>query len=254
MTEAELLERMSQYKFYHSVPLTETISTPGDVRHVKSQAPVLETLNKLDLQGKRVLDIGCRDGLFSFTAERLGASEIVAIDNDLSLAAVEFLIPVLDSKVQMREMNLLDLDPDQFGQFDVILLLGVLYHLRYPYHALGNVREMLKPGGTLVLETAIFYGYDEHAMLYCPVGQESPYGPTSCTFFNLKGLTDTLESLGFRVRSTSTLHPDAAEQNEFCRDPVIDRAVVVCERVERDSSDKVEQYWHGNHTVHSGSQ
>jgi tRNA (mo5U34)-methyltransferase len=43
------------------------------------------------VRGKRVIDIGCRDGMFSFEAERMGAAEVTGIDNDLSTAAVEFL-------------------------------------------------------------------------------------------------------------------------------------------------------------------
>ena len=65
-----------------------------------------------------MLDIGCRDGLFAFEAESMGASEVIGIDNDLSKAAVEFLIPFLKSKVTMYEMNLYDLKPETFGLFD----------------------------------------------------------------------------------------------------------------------------------------
>jgi hypothetical protein len=68
--ETALRERLSRHAFYHIIRLTENVSTPGDPRHVESQAPVLQTLRQLNLRGKRVLDVGCRDGLYSFEAYR----------------------------------------------------------------------------------------------------------------------------------------------------------------------------------------
>jgi Protein of unknown function (DUF1698) len=75
------------------------------------------------------------------------------------------------------------------GFFDVILFPGVLYHLRYPFWGLKVLRDMMKPDGELLTETAIWPGDSNNAM--------SPYEPSSCTFFNEKGLVDTLKSLNF---------------------------------------------------------
>src|SRR5262249_7329636 len=147
-----------------------------------------------------VLDIGCRDGLFSFEAEKMGAAEVIGIDNDPSVAAIRFLIPYFKSKVQMHELNVYDLLPTTFGKFDVVIFSGVLYHLRYPFWGLKLVRDVVKDGGTLLLETAVYVDDNKYPLLFCPVGAESPYEPTSCTFFNTKALTDTLYSLGLTVR------------------------------------------------------
>src|SRR5262249_33657302 len=146
-------------------------------------------------------------GLYSFTAEQLGAAEVIAFDNDLSRGAIEFLIPFFHSRVQMHELNLFDLMPQRFGRFDIVVFAGVLYHLRYPFWALKVIKDVLNPGGLLLIETAVWLGMNEHALLYCPTGGEGPYGLTSCSLFNEKGLIDTLLSLGFRIQSTSRLHP-----------------------------------------------
>jgi SAM-dependent methyltransferase len=251
MTDAEIREQLARYEFYHVIPLTPTISTPGDPRHLRSQEPVLAAIDALDLRGKRVLDVGCRDGLYSFRAESNGAAEVIGIDNDLARGAVEFLIPFFRSSVRMHEMNVLTLTPNHFGQFDVVLFAGVLYHLRYPFEALRVLRDVLKPGGTLLIETAMFHGLNNYAMLYCPAGGDGPYGLTSCTFFNKKGLTDTLKSLGLKTLSVSCLHPFEESQHELSTTPVIDRAVFVCERTDECQSQSVDRYWHGTHAIHS---
>lgn len=251
MTEKELKARVGQYAFYHIIPLTPTLSTPGNPDLQRSQAPVLAALNGLDLKGKRVLDIGCRDGLYSFLAERRGASEVIGIDNDLSKPATEFLIPYFRSKIRMQEMNLFDLTPETFGRFDLIIFAGVLYHLRYPVWALKLICDLLAPGGKLLIETAVYSGMNRHAMLFCPIGSESPYEPTSCTFFNRKGLTDTLSSLGMRTLSYSCLHPHVETPDQPGPEPVVDRAFLVCESAGRQGNGEVQRYWHGQHRIHS---
>ena len=201
MDKNEILEAIARYKFYHIIQLTETISTPGWADAVPAQNLCLKHLESLDLKGKHVLDIGCRDGLFSFKAECIGADQVVGIDKDLSEPATQFLIPFFNSKVQMRQLNLYDLKPDTFGLFDIIVFPGVLYHLRYPFWGLKVIRDVMKVGGHLLIETAIWHGEPEKSCVVCPLGHEGPYDsdPTSCTFFNEKGLVDTMKSLGFET-------------------------------------------------------
>jgi 2-polyprenyl-3-methyl-5-hydroxy-6-metoxy-1,4-benzoquinol methylase len=201
MEEKEILEAIARYKFYHNIRLTDTITTPGWADAVPAQNLCLKHLESMNLKGKRVLDIGCRDGLFSFKAESMGADEVVGIDNDLSKPATEFIIPFLHSKVKMQQVNLYDLDPKIFGIFDIVIFAGVLYHLRYPFWGLKLIRDIINVGGHLLIETAIWQGEPDKAMLFCPIGNEGPYFPdtTSCTFFNEKGLVDTMKSLGFET-------------------------------------------------------
>ena len=251
MNERDIKRQLERHEFYHVIQLTDTISTPGNPDFVRLQVPVLNALKTLDLSGKRVLDVGCRDGLFSFAAEKAGALEVVGIDNDLSKGAVEFLIPFFDSKVEMYELNLYDLTVERFGKFDVIMLPGVLYHLRYPFWGLKILRDLINSNGFLIVETAIFYGVTNKAMLFCPIGDESPYEPTSCAFFNKKGLIDTLATLGFRTLSTSVLNPALEAQSLSSPEPITDRAVFVSRFTGHCGSTLVDQYWHGCHDAHT---
>ncbi len=265
MELSEVQRRFADYGFYHTIELAPGVRTPGWPVVVPLVELTLRSLHSLDLRGKRVLDVGCRDGLFAFEAERLGAREVVAIDNDLSRGAVEVLIPFLRSRVRMHEMNLLDLRPETFGTFDVVIMPGVLYHLRYPFWALKLIRDLLSEGGCLVLETALFIDDNRHAVLRCPVETDSPYEATSCTFFNRKGLIDTLGSLGllpltFEYLSNAPLVAGRPVSLEPARTDApqgpdgtmsLDRATLVCRHTNRAADSQAANYWEGTHTFSS---
>jgi tRNA (mo5U34)-methyltransferase len=90
-----------------------------------------------DLRGKRVLDIGAWDGWFSFEMERRGAA-VVAIDN-WDNPRFHQAKTMLDSRVEYRQMDIYDLTPERLGRFEIVLFMGVLYHLKHPLLALERV-------------------------------------------------------------------------------------------------------------------
>lgn len=201
MDPEHLQDRLDRYTWYHAIPVAEGVetkpTTPGFQRMWDFNR---SCMNAVDFKDKTVLDIGCRDGLFSFEAEKRGAQEILAIDSDLCPGVQEVLLPALQSKVQFQEASLYDLTPERHGCFDVILCLGVLYHLRYPFWGLKCITDCLCDGGLLLLESGMLAESALHRrdMLYCPV-DESPYEPTSCTFFNARGLCTTLQTLNYEL-------------------------------------------------------
>lgn len=239
-------ETASAFTFYHSIFITAEFSTPGWPAAVPIVENALKVLRTLDLEGKRILDIGCRDGAYSFEAEKLGAAEVIGFDNDLTPGVNAWLVKQLGSKIRFENFNLLDLRPETFGFFDVVLFPGVLYHLRFPFYALDLINRVLKPGGNLLIETGILVGDENRPLLYCPVGKDSPYEATSCTFFNRKGLKDTMQSLGF------TLTQDSVPLNLSLGAPppvdgvtVIDRwAAIFHKEIAKKPSDEY-RYWQG---------
>jgi len=90
-----------------------------------------------DLRGKRVLDIGAWDGWFSFEMERRGA-EVLAIDC-WDNPRFHQMRSTLNSKVEYREMDVFELSTETAGRFDIVLFMGVLYHLKHPLLALEKV-------------------------------------------------------------------------------------------------------------------
>jgi len=95
-----------------------------------------------DLTGKRVLDIGAWDGWFSFELERRGA-QVVAVDNWDNPRFHE-VHEALQSRVEYLQMDIYELTPERIGQFDLVLFLGVLYHLKHPLLALERVCALTK--------------------------------------------------------------------------------------------------------------
>jgi tRNA (mo5U34)-methyltransferase len=138
--------------WYHQIEIRPGVVTPGINETV-------ETLRLLslpdDASGQRVLDIGVRDGYFSFELERRGA-EVLAIDYlDPSETGFPVAKELLGSDVEYRVDNVYRLDPDEHGTFDIALFLGVLYHLRDPLLALDRVWDVCNDDALLIVETQL---------------------------------------------------------------------------------------------------
>jgi tRNA (mo5U34)-methyltransferase len=105
-----------------------------------------------DLTGCRALDVGCNAGFYSFELARRGA-DVLAIDHDPHyLRQAEWARDQMNvaGRIEFREMGVYDLARlDE--TFDLVLFLGVLYHLRYPLLGLDLVAE--RTGDILVLQT-----------------------------------------------------------------------------------------------------
>ncbi len=94
-----------------------------------------------DLTGKTVLDIGCNAGFYSFEMKRRGAERVLGLDYDERyLAQARFVAEALHLDVEFRQLSVYDV-PQLREKFDVVLFMGVLYHLRHPLLALDLIRE-----------------------------------------------------------------------------------------------------------------
>jgi tRNA (mo5U34)-methyltransferase len=94
-----------------------------------------------DLRGKTVLDIGCNAGFYAIEMKRRGAERVVAIDSDQDyLAQARFAAEVSGVELEFRELSVYDVGT-LCERFDLVLFLGVLYHLRHPLLALDLIHE-----------------------------------------------------------------------------------------------------------------
>jgi tRNA (mo5U34)-methyltransferase len=93
------------------------------------------------LSGKTVLDIGCNAGFYSIQLKLRGASRVLAIDVDPDyLRQARFAARTIGVNIEFAELSVYNV-ASLSEQFDIVLFLGVLYHLRHPLLALDLIRE-----------------------------------------------------------------------------------------------------------------
>jgi tRNA (mo5U34)-methyltransferase len=174
--------------WWHSMDIGNGVITPGQ-KSAEILEHELASLGLPDLNNKTVLDIGAWDGYFSFAAERLGAKRVVALDHYVWMMdlpkqqayyrsclkrgeqprdyetveglwrpdalpgkrAFDIAHAALGSSVEAVVADFMTMDLGTLGTFDVVLLLGVLYHLRDPWSCLSRLRQVTR--GTARIET-----------------------------------------------------------------------------------------------------
>lgn len=103
-------------------------------RHFRDSIPA-------DLTGKTVLDIGCNGGFYSLEMKRRGAERVVGIDTDEHyLRQARFAAEVCDLSIDFLRMPVWQVAQLQ-EKFDLVIFMGVLYHLRHPLLALDLIHE-----------------------------------------------------------------------------------------------------------------
>jgi tRNA (mo5U34)-methyltransferase len=130
-------EGLAETGLYHSIELPDGRVLAGAMPLSYQQERLRSFLLPESLEGKQVLDIGPWDGWFTFELEKRGA-KVTCIDY-ADLDTFRALHKVFESKAEYLTMDLYDLDPNKLGPFDVVLCLGVLYHLKHPLLALEKI-------------------------------------------------------------------------------------------------------------------
>jgi tRNA (mo5U34)-methyltransferase len=141
------------------VSLGQGVKTPG--RWPLNQN-ILSAYNKIDFHGKKVLDIGTCNGLWSFEAERRGASEVHSVDYLTHVGywctpAYKLAHEALGSRAAYHpDINVYDVQQLGIDDFDVVLFSGIYYHLKHPLLALTLIRRIMKEGGHIIIEGQIY--------------------------------------------------------------------------------------------------
>jgi tRNA (mo5U34)-methyltransferase len=112
-----------------------------------------------ELAGRRVLDVGCGSGYHCWRMLGDGAAEVIGID-PTPLFIVQFW--ALQKYLHQDNIWVLPLGieqvPPKLQAFDTVFSMGVLYHRRSPMDHLLELKDCLRPGGQLVLETLVIEG------------------------------------------------------------------------------------------------
>jgi tRNA (mo5U34)-methyltransferase len=199
----DLQTRVDALRWFHTIDLGQGVVTRGvdnsPERLMRVQLPE-------NLSGRSVLDVGAWDGFYSFEAERRHASRVVASDyyawhgvgwgTGRGKAAFELAREALGSRVEDLDIDVMDLAPDRVGLFDVVLFLGVLYHLPNPLLALERVSSVTTD--LLVVETVVdMVGVRRPAAAFYP-GRELNDDPTNWWGPNQAAIQGMLRCVGFK--------------------------------------------------------
>jgi len=237
--------------WWHSIPISDGLVTPG-YHSPDTMQDLLAELHLPDLRGKSVLDVGAWDGFYSFEAERAGARRVVAIDHyvwSLDLEAqqrywrecqAEGAVPkayhempelwrpaqlpgkrgfdaarrALSSKVDGVVADFMAVDLDQLGRFDVVLFLGVLYHLEEPFEAikrLASVTEELAVVSTQAIEVP---GFEHHALSEFFESSELGADVSNWWAPNRRALVGMCRAAGFRSAEIVSSVPEQTSETD----------------------------------------
>nr|WIE93988.1 TIGR04290 family methyltransferase [Mesorhizobium sp. WSM4875] len=181
-----------------------------------------------DLSGKSVLDIGCNAGFYSIEMKKRGADRVLGIDFDVDyLTQARFAAEIAECDIEFQQLSVYDVGA--LGEtFDIVLFMGVLYHLRHPLLALDLIREhvardlmifqSMQRGSSEIL--ALEQNYDfwtldlfdrtEFPKLHF-IEHRYADDPTNWWIPNRGCIEAMLRSAGFRI----LLHPE--DEVYFCR-------------------------------------
>src|SRR3954464_15623679 len=130
-------------EWFHNIDLDGVPTAPNhflnDYPNVKWRR--FEHAIPADLSGRTVLDIGCNAGFYSIEMKRRGAERVVGVDfDDRYLEQARFAAEVKGADIEFRKLSVYDVA--ELGEtFDVVLFMGVLYHLRHPLLALDLIHD-----------------------------------------------------------------------------------------------------------------
>jgi len=204
--------------WFHNMQLAGVATAPdhflGDYPSVKWRR--FSHVVPADLRGATVLDVGCNAGFYAIEMKRRGADRVVGIDSDdRYLAQARLAAEVNGVELELRNLSVYDVA--QLGeQFEFVIFMGVLYHLRHPLLALDLLHEhvvgdlllfqsMLR-GSKQVLEVAADYPFEEEWIFDEPcfpkmhfIEQQYAHDQTNWWVPNTACVEAMLRSAGFRI-------------------------------------------------------
>ena len=148
------------------------------------------------LKGRTVLDVGCGNGYHTWRMRGMGAELVIGIDPSplfvMQFQAVQHFIK--EERVYVLPLGI-EAVPDDLRAFDTVFSMGVFYHRKSPIDHLYQLRQCLKPGGELVLETLVIPG-DEYQVLM----PEDRYAQMRNVWFipSSKAMIKWLQRCGFK--------------------------------------------------------
>jgi tRNA (mo5U34)-methyltransferase len=219
--------------WWHSIDVGNEVVTPGfkwgggrEVMAAELERQHMPT----DLSGKSVLDIGSYDGYYAFEAERRGAASVTSIDHFVWLnnldrenfsvdMSLQYLKPdglpptdhptpgkrafdtareLRGSQVDSVVADFMHYDLDKLGTFDIVLYLGIIYHMEEPLTALRRVSQVTREMAIIESEGVVIPGYEDLPLAEFVQGSSLNEDPTNWWVPNIRALEALALAAGFK--------------------------------------------------------
>jgi 2-polyprenyl-3-methyl-5-hydroxy-6-metoxy-1,4-benzoquinol methylase len=153
LAQAEIEERLDSfywhYPFEFGGRFVEADWEPGKGIHGRHYRrylhifPALLSMRGGSLTGATVLDVGCNCGFWSLQARRLGAESVLGIEaSQENVDQANFILELTGiGGIRFEQGSAYEVSRERHGEFDVVLYLGLLYHLEHPVLALERLYE-----------------------------------------------------------------------------------------------------------------
>ena len=202
VADQTLQQEIDALRWFHQIDFGNGVLSPGGIKAGKIRRVERAVFGPLKIAGKSVLDIGCWDGAYSIAASRLGAARVLATDHYVwnegpgDRRAFELARNRLAPNVEDLDIPVEELTEARVGRFDVVLFLGVFYHLRHPFAALEQVARLAKD--VLVVETRMTQLVNPAPVMQFHPDASLEGDPTNWWTPNRTCMEALLTDLGFR--------------------------------------------------------
>ena len=167
MEEAEIIQKINSFPRWHyqfnlQGHLTPIFDERFINRHLQRKKYFLEPLLQFfggSLAGKRVLDLGCNAGFWSLCAIEAGCDFVLGVDGrQMHIEQANFVFEVnrvAKSRYQFVLQNIFEVDFRQFETFDIVLCLGLMYHISKPVVLIEKIAPINRD--ILIIDTSLSF-------------------------------------------------------------------------------------------------
>jgi len=154
----------------HNIHIAEDLYTIGEnvvSTRLRRIVQIVSDISNAPLPSLRVLDLACLEGLYAVEFARQGAQAVAVEGREANLEKVRFVKNALGlDNLTLHQDDVRNLSPEKYGEFDVVLCLGILYHLDAP-----DVFQFVENIARVTRRFAVFDTYVANASM-----EERSYG------------------------------------------------------------------------------
>jgi tRNA (mo5U34)-methyltransferase len=202
-------DQVNSIPWFHSIDLGHGLVTKGAKSLSTLAREQKEIFDPIRISGATVLDVGAWNGAHSFAAKQRGAARVLATDHYVWRHAghrgregFDLANTALGLNIEAADIDVHQISPTSVGRWDVVLFLGVLYHLPSPLEGLETVAEVADDCLVVETQTDLDLVKSRKPLLSYHPGSSLAKDPTNYFTPNAAFVIETLRECGFTFFDT----------------------------------------------------